>query len=92
MHVALVAETKDEVLVTEVSVVLHQMPENWPRPDCTIGFGTSSAYPRSLHAGATAKQNYFHGRVTPRTQRTVSPGDRHDKVPAPLADITAAAS
>src|SRR5262252_6902312 len=60
-HIGLVAETQDEVLMTEVGIVLHHVPKDRARPN---GYHrlryvvriTSQAHPR-----ATAEQNYFHG-------------------------------
>src|SRR5262249_10349096 len=57
---AFVAEAENKVLVPEVGVVFHQVPENRPRPDLHHGFGDVVNVPPEPHADSTTKEHHFH--------------------------------
>ena len=60
-HMALPAQAKDEVLVTEMRVILHQVPEDRPRAERDHRFGNRFGIVADPQALAAAKQNNFHG-------------------------------
>ena len=65
-YVALVAKTEDEVLVPEMGIVFHQVPEDRPRPDLHHGFGDIIDISSEPHAGSAAKEHDFHP-LSPQT-------------------------
>src|SRR5262249_8971038 len=58
--VALVSEAENEVRMSEVSVVLHQVQENRPRPNLHHGFGDTVDVASKPHTGSAAKEDHFH--------------------------------
>src|SRR5277367_4651043 len=58
--VPLVPQAQDKVFVTEMSIVLHQMPEDRPIPDLNHGFGNIVGVAPQPQSLATAKQYDFH--------------------------------
>src|SRR5262249_9259772 len=86
-YVAPIAEAKDEISMAEVSVVLHQVPEDGPRPDFHHGLGNIVGIPAKSHSSSSAKQNHFHNSPLLSTSNHRNFGNGHDKAATPLADV-----
>src|SRR6266481_2583597 len=81
--IALVSEAEDEVLVPEMSVIFHQMPENRTWPNRHHGLRNILRVASESHSGTAAKQDDFHVRslrtslsklkLSESAQRTDSP-------------------
>src|SRR6266446_552118 len=96
-RIGTVPKAQYEVLVPEVSVVLHHMPQDWPVPDRHHWFRNVLGVIPKPHPKATTKNHHLHrfGSFT-STKRgsALSFVDlrfryRHYKFSAPFADVTA---
>src|SRR5208283_4643253 len=58
--VCLVAKAEDKVLMAEVGIVLHDMPQHRPRPNRYHGLRHVFGVTPQSHSCAAAKQNDFH--------------------------------
>ena len=59
-HVAAVSEAQDEVLMTEVGVVLHHMPQNRPVADGDHGLGHVVTGLTDPHTETATKKHDLH--------------------------------
>ncbi len=59
-HVATVAQTEDEILVSEVRIVAHQVPNDRTHSDVHERLGHRIGMLAQARAESTAKQNHFH--------------------------------
>src|SRR5271156_302045 len=62
-YIGAIAEAKNEVLVAEVGIVLHHVPQDRPVAYMHHGLGDAFAGFPDPHAEASAEQYYFHFRV-----------------------------
>ena len=58
-HIAFVAEAEDEILVPEMGIVFHQVPENRPRADLHHGLGNIVGIPLSRMPAPPQKRTTF---------------------------------
>ena len=65
-HLGAITQAQDELLVAEMSIVLHHVPQDRPVTDMNDGLGCTFARFFDPHALPTAEKNNFHGDVTPR--------------------------
>src|SRR6267143_158739 len=65
-HLGAITQAQDELLVAEMSIVLHHVPQDRPVTDMNDGLGCTFARFSDPHALPTAEKNNFHGDVTPR--------------------------
>jgi hypothetical protein len=59
-----IAEAQNEILVAEVRVVLHYVPEHWPVADWHHGFGNMVRIFPQAHPKTAAKNDDFHLRYS----------------------------
>src|SRR6185369_4800628 len=78
-HVGLVAEAEDEVLVPEVGVVLHQVPEDRPVADLDHRLGDLAGVLTQARAQPAAEQDHLHV----RSSLPVRCGGSHRRSAAP---------
>src|SRR3954464_15287419 len=73
-HVRLIAQAKDEVLVTEIAIILHHMPKNRLIADRDHRFRDALRILTNPSAQAPAEQNDFHERISSEGLMTVTAG------------------
>src|SRR5262249_3496301 len=59
-HVAAIAQAQDELLVAEVRVVAHEVPQNGPHPDVDQGLRNGIGVLAQARSESTAEKNDFH--------------------------------
>jgi hypothetical protein len=59
-----VAQTQDEVLVAEVRIILHNVPQNGPVANWNHGLGDIVSILPQAHSKASTKDNDFHLRYS----------------------------
>ena len=85
-HVAAVAEAQDEVLVAEVRVVAHQVPEDRPVADVHQRLRDGVRVLAQPRAEAAAEQHDLHVRTPPRDRCLRSARRRSGAQHAPAVD------
>ena len=63
-HLSPVSQGQDKILMTEMGVILHDMPENGTFPDIHHRFGTKFRLLTQTGTSTTAKNDHFHNSIS----------------------------